>query len=485
MRKPRGQVIIEAVFVLMIFAVLGMVTVSLLSGESTSSLKNLQGIQAMNIAEGGMRFTMAASLAADVDWSNNADFGPRSLNPGTFTVRYISKEKDACTIEVTGTVSGVNRKMQAGFARSRAFPSAFNYALYWKNSEASSSPLEIGSALIDPRTISGNVFVNGNASVYTTSQVISGEIYVPTGFNVTGGGIYSWEATSSPPPWPGLDNSYYVNLINRYDSHIPAAAPSFTKGSSTFTITLTGNNISYEAISINWLFGNLTVRGSGELIARTNFTVNGDLTVIPTSGETIALIAGNAMTIGSRLGDSTSLRKGTHLYTRSGEMLFNKVVPGYGSVQASGILMMTKKRVTLNWYGTSLGESSIIYIPPDATGIQRGLDAVPYVADISFSGTDIYYGSLICDCSNPNYWIRFYDGQMQGIIYAPISPVRLYGSNSAIRGAVVLDKIYSFYSPRMVDTNLTWSPNFLPSYIPPGFTIDAFSVIPGSWQEVY
>lgn len=111
----KGQVTIAAVFVLVIIAFLGLIITQMLSMESFSAVKNLHGFQALNVAEGGMRFTVAASLAADSDWSNNVDFGPVSLGPGSFTVRYLSKAQKTCSLEVTGTVQGVSRVIRSGF----------------------------------------------------------------------------------------------------------------------------------------------------------------------------------------------------------------------------------------------------------------------------------------------------------------------------------------------------------------------------------
>ncbi|MGB9613648.1 MAG: hypothetical protein ACPL4K_05715, partial [Candidatus Margulisiibacteriota bacterium] len=117
----KGQIIIAAVFVLVIVAILGMVVATMISTESFSVSKNFRGIQALNIAEAGIRFTIATSLAADSDWSDNVDFGPVSINPGYFTVHYVSKAKKSCILEVTGTVGDVNRKVRMTAKKGGAF----------------------------------------------------------------------------------------------------------------------------------------------------------------------------------------------------------------------------------------------------------------------------------------------------------------------------------------------------------------------------
>ena len=105
--KP-GQMLVGAIFVIVIFSILGIELASLLSSEGYSTIQNYSGVRALNVAEGGVRFTVATSLAATAIWSNSSlkKFGPVTLSPGTFSVTYDSISQYDVTFEVAGTVSG-------------------------------------------------------------------------------------------------------------------------------------------------------------------------------------------------------------------------------------------------------------------------------------------------------------------------------------------------------------------------------------------
>ena len=485
----KGFTLIAAIFIILVVTVFAVVVASFFSSESVLAVKNYDSLRAFYIAESGLRFALISAFKGDPDWG---DFNSISgdFAGGTFTVQNLSPEANSALLQVSGVypkggMGAVTRVFQQGIERCFSLPEAFNYALYWQNSSGTSARLDIGGAGND-RDIVGDVFGDGNFRVQAGSSVTNGKIYVSSGYDVDGGGTYSWEATDEFPGFPAIDNSYYNSLISDYDSLIPPAPVGpYPYSNQDVTFVLTGETISFESITVSLFGGGLTIYGSGEIVSRGDFIVNGSLLVQPDTGETIALIAQDELNISSRFTHTAFLYPGTHLYSKNDECKFAKIFGFLGSVEASGVLLMSSTKVTLNWFGTGIGESSIIYIPPNAVGIQGWLDPAPLVVGVNFSNPDIFRGSIICDCTDSTRWVSFYNGQMQGIIYSPVSPVRLFGSGVHIYGAVVADHIRGESSDNVLDSNITWADIFLPEIPPAGISLEGIAFSPGSWQEIY
>jgi len=281
MRK--GQVIIAAIFVLAIIAILAMVAVALLSGESVSAVKNYHGIQALNVAEGGVRFTITASLAADSDWSDNVDFGPVSLNPGTFTVRYLSKAQRTCSLEVTGTVNGVSRTIRTSLRKTAGGISSIlgDYVIYWGGSGGS------GSTIGNNSTIIGDIFTN-NTLTAGNNVTISGDAQSTGAINYgSGSSISGTEEEYVAPPYdpPTLETTYYDNLI--------ATAATYPSGNQSWNSrTISGETYIHGNLTINQnetisLTGLATVAVTGTVLVRNNAVI----------GDNFKLIAGGKVTI--------------------------------------------------------------------------------------------------------------------------------------------------------------------------------------------
>jgi hypothetical protein len=275
----RGQVLIAAVFVLLIVGLLGLIAVSLISTESFSVIQNMHGVQALDVAEGGMRFTIVTSLTADSDWSDNADFGPVSLGPGSFSVVYIAKAKKNCSLEVTGTVQGVSRTVKAGF-RGGGIPSQFSDYVGYGGSAGSS-----GSELLfnNNARCYGSLYYYGPVRFTSNAQQSSGTVYSTTIDPVPAIGIpdnyASWEAITTVEP-VSFDPSYYNNWL-AVANHAADDGASLTGG----TVNLAGGTRYYGFINLN----NGTINGPGTLCAvnagarfriRGNSTVNGNVRLI-------------------------------------------------------------------------------------------------------------------------------------------------------------------------------------------------------------
>ncbi|MDD5382105.1 MAG: pilus assembly PilX N-terminal domain-containing protein [Candidatus Margulisbacteria bacterium] len=486
-KNKRGFTLLTAVFLVLVFTLLAIAASTFISSASVIAVKNYNSIRAFYIAEAGLRFAIVSSLETSSDWRNIGQFSG-DFAGGTFTVQNVSPEVESAILKVTGVYpksgpQNVRRVIQQGFIRSYRLPDAFSYAVYWRNSSGSTDRLTVGGILFGC-DLTGNCFGDGNFSVNSNSSVTGGTIYVSPGHDVNGSGTYTWEVLSAFPSWPLLNNSYYTGLINRYDALIPAtAAPAYPYSGSSATITLHGETITYESITIGSA-GSLTLYGSGELVSRGDFIVQGSLKVQPNTGEAIALIAHDGMTMSSIYPNSARLYPGTRLYSVNDICRFNKVFSGtYGSVECHTVLIMSKTRVTINWFGSRILDDSIIYIPPSATGSKAWYEPDYYVVDVTLTSTDIFRGSIICDCGNPTRLVKFGGGSMMGIIYSPISPVRLFEAN--IHGSVVTDKFLYYFNQNNFDADIDWAQSFLPSLPPPGISQEVVSFMPSSWQEIY
>jgi len=262
--KKRGFTLIAAIFVMLVFSLLVITTSTLVSSEAVNAVRSYYSQRAFYIAEAGLNFVIASSLEGNDDWSG---FDQLSLDfaGGTFTVENISPETNSAVLRSTGVypaggLTSVTRVIQQGITQEAVLPQAFYYALYWNNSLGTSDRLNVGGILFNA-DIEGNVFGDGNFNVRSGSSVSDGQIYVTEGYDVTGSGSYSWEVISEQPPWPALDNTYYTNLINYYDALIPTFEVDPDPNiSSTIILTLEGETISYEAITIG-SSGNVTVYG--------------------------------------------------------------------------------------------------------------------------------------------------------------------------------------------------------------------------------
>ncbi|OGC24386.1 hypothetical protein A2291_02550 [candidate division WOR-1 bacterium RIFOXYB2_FULL_42_35] len=476
-KKSAGFSIILAIFVVLITTFLVLSTSTLITTDSDKIVRHYNSLRAFFIAEAGLQFAVASSLEGKGDWRTFTALS-KNFAGGSFTVQNLTTEANLALLRVTGTypagsANSVTRTIQQTFYRAYTLPEAFNYALYWNNS-AGATTLDLGSWLFSSN-ITGNCFGAGNFDVSSNSGVTGGTIYVSPGHRVTGSGTYTWEVLSSFPAFPLLDNTYYTNLISYYDSIIPTvAAPAYTWGSTNHVITLNGETVSFESITIN-LSGGLTVRGSGELVSRGDIDVNGDIYVVPNTGETIALVAQNKIDIGPWGSNSADFFSGTHLYSKNGRCQFTKFLGSF--VNSEDVLVMSKNRVSLSWFGSNLGDNSIIYIPPDATGSSN------LVVDVDFT-SDIFHGSIINDCNDSSQSVRFLVGGMTGIVYSRVCPVIL-SVGGRISGSVVADEIRTILLSNTCLSDIDWAESFLPTIPPPGLSEEAVTAYPSSWQEVY
>ncbi|MEO0094169.1 MAG: hypothetical protein ABIK67_07955 [candidate division WOR-3 bacterium] len=427
-KQTKGQIIIVSVFVLVIVAILGMVAVTMISSESFSVVKNLHGIQALNIAEAGVRFTIATSLAADSDWSDNSDFGPVSLNPGYFTVHYASKAKRICILEVTGTVNGVNRTVRLTVKRGGAFPYQFlEYGLY------GGDPSSIGDRVrfYNDSKIIGSFYYYGPVEIMgsrpppcqTDGVIRSYSIDPPPSVGIPN--YYaSWEAISTVDPivW---DNTYYDNWLTVAASN---AATSLSL-SGNQTLNLNGQTRWYRAITMK----NFSrIIGPGTICATAMPTGSGDLNMSDSSriiGPVRVVVRGSA-----------KMNNDSYLFGTVEVIARQKFDINHNCFTSRECTLYSKGDFTLN---------------NDA--IARGNVLAPY-------------GKITL----------YTNSQIKGLIYA--NEFQAY-DRATLEGGAAFKEVGNFYNRSMVIQN----GGVLPSFLPPGIssegTTDSFEV--SDWGEVY
>jgi hypothetical protein len=424
--KP-GQMLVGAIFVIVIFSILGIELASLLSSESYSTIQNYSGVKALNVAEGGVRFTVATSLAATAIWSNSSlkKFGPISFGTGTFSVTYDSISIDDVTFEVAGTVSGITRTIKVHFNKQSNSLGVFaDYNVY------AGTPGSVGNTLnlYDSTKIIGDFYYYGPISInqsrppYPPIQT-GGEIKSTSISPSSPGGIpyyySSWEAIGniSPVVW---DNTYYNAMLAKVNGA--------SSGSPSGSFTLNNRTITYDAIS---LYGNYTITGTGTICVKNDFNVG---TTTRLTGNLDLIVGGNFS-----MQDFSSMQ-GTIEVDVKGTVAMNG-----NSCITTGAWVYTESSAT-NW-AMALNANNLI----------QGSVLAPY-------GGLVEYG---------NSYIK-------GLAYSKF--YEIYG-NSTLEGAGVFLDVGNFYN----NSTIIQNGNILPQLVPQGLSSESTNATVSNtyWNEIY
>lgn len=424
----KGQLLIAAIFVILIVGLLGIIAGSMISTESFSAVKNLHGLQAFNVAEGGMRFTIATSLAADSDWSDNSDFGPISLGPGTFTIHYVSKQKKSCVIESTGTVQGVSRTIRSSFKKG-GLPYQFtDYGLYGGKKGSIGDRV----SFYNDSKIVGNFYYYGPIRILgsrpppcQTGGIIKSTSIDPLPSEGIPDYYESWEAAEDvdPIPW---DNTYYDNWLTVAASN---AATSLTLSGNS-TLNLNGGTRWYRSITVQ---DNARIIGPGTICA----------TAMPKG-------TGNF-----RLEDYAQVSGEVRIIARNDVRIIN-------SAGATGTVeIIARENFDMDHNSYTSGQMNKLYarngdFTMNNNAIARGSVLVPY-------------GEITC----------YTNTQIKGLAYA--KEYQAY-DRATLEGGAVFEEAGSFYNRTMVIQN----PDLLPPILPDGISSESTGSFEVSdWGEVY
>lgn len=296
MSRRSGFALIVAIFVILLFAVLGVVVVSLLSGENIAALRDYNSVRAFQLAEAGIRYTVASSLAADSDWSDNAGFS-KDLGAGSFTISYLQQEKRRVILRSVGSVGGINRTLTVNIRKS-GLPDAFDFGMF------SSNPDETTLYIQNEATIYGGYYFNGPVVMQNSSRLLNGTLFSTSLELQHDAYCASWEPVPEIP-FPAFDPSYYDNLLAETSKGAVSALDI-----SSGTLDLGGGTHYYTSVTVR---GDAVVTGTGTLVATT-----GDFTLSNTA----------------RLGDNiTVIFKGNATLDNSSGVGANFNLIGYGDVE--------------------------------------------------------------------------------------------------------------------------------------------------------
>jgi hypothetical protein len=269
MRQKSGFALIVAIIVLLVFAVLGVVAVSIMTGENISALRDYNSIRAFQLAEAGIRYTIAASLAADSDWSDNTGF-TKTLGAGTFTIAYTSLAKKKVTLLSTGTVGGISRVIGTGYTKKGGYPSQFgDYVGYGGQPGAVGHELHFDnwSQCIGNLYYYGPIRMTGSPKqsggiIKSHSIDPTPDVGIPTFYE-------AWEHIETVDPIT-LESTYYTNWINAANVSTTAAW-----SGNVGTVNLNGGTRYYRDININ--AG--TINGPGTICATNNPSGGGEINI--------------------------------------------------------------------------------------------------------------------------------------------------------------------------------------------------------------
>ena len=394
--NKRGQVIVAAVFVLVVIALLGIVAVALLSSESITVIKNYQGIQAFNLAEAGVRFTVASSIAANSDLTTLHDFGPVTLNPGTFSIRFLSTAKNSCSFESTGTVQGVSRTVRTGFGKGNSLQSiAQEYVIYWGGTGGTGT-VELGQNVHIVGDVFSNSTLNLNNATVSGDAISTGTI---TGYTGVTGTVEARAGT--PEGAPSLNTTPYLTKIAT-----AAANPTYT-GNRTFNGTLAPGTYYVRGdvtLSDLTLTGVTTIVATGKVDIGNNKSIGDQLTVIASReitmgnnndlGENGLWYSSVAITVGNQadvanltVGAGTSfITPGNVTFANSAQ---NQGTDFNGYIYAGGTLTVGNN---MDFHGlmvasnVSVQNNANIYISPDVVNFDM-IPGIVVTSTSSGSGT--------------------------------------------------------------------------------------------------
>jgi len=367
--RKNGFVLVISIFIVIIFSVLGVISASLISGEGDAYINDLKGIQALHLAEAGIRYAFSADLASDSDWSDNSGFS-RALYPGSFIIAYNpSAAGDTVTVEATGVVGNVRRKVAVVIKRGKLeYNTAFTHAIFVGNP---TGVLEIQN---DAHVI-GDLYYNGYVKVLNQATVgtnIDGTIVNGTLFSDgydkdPGAKVGSWEAAPDIQ-MPSFDSSYYDNLLLASTS-VSTSESLVVSGNGSWTMN--GGTYYYKNVIFT---DNAKIYGSGTIVATEgDIVVNGNGKFF---NDNVTLIAKGEI----KLEGNTQLQKNCNLFSYDGIIMRDQTIVNEGVVfyVKNGNLEFNDDG---HFYGSTLVPNGEIILPNHIE--LKGLIYGKYIEDIS------------------------------------------------------------------------------------------------------
>ncbi len=222
LKKQDGMIFVAALLGMLIVGAMGLTLANLTATNRASSQEDLQALQALYVAEGGMQYIIQDRFVSDSNFSDNisptgAPFGgnPVNLSPGQFWVEYVTLSSSSATLRVTARVGNATRVVQQSVAQGGG---GYQYV-----------------------TVAG-----GNININTSTGDIYGDVGIQGQANVD------------------EDVTVHGNMIEDPDIVIP------TIDFSTYQAMTTSTHSGNKTINANF---------SGELYVTGNCTINANVTI--------------------------------------------------------------------------------------------------------------------------------------------------------------------------------------------------------------
>ncbi|MFH0799332.1 MAG: hypothetical protein V2A66_04025 [Pseudomonadota bacterium] len=309
-----GFAILTVVFVMVVFAILGVATVSIISTSSQTAMDEELTQQAISVANAGVSYT-AETLSGVADWSTQTGV-TKTFGPGSFTTTITCADPcTSVTVRSDGTVGGITRSAQQSLTQGSGLADAFTDAFYSGNniSSGGSSSGVINGDVTAKGTVTagGGLEINGatnqndpDAAVpqpiwsywqSVANTTISGSYTFPSGtysgiYYITGDVGFSTNVTLNGT----IATLGSVSFGSNSNIHITATLPNpaiIAGGSVTFTGTSDSTISGYIfTVSTLTMTGNSDVDVTGGMIAGEDITLigNTDANVTFTSpGDTV------------------------------------------------------------------------------------------------------------------------------------------------------------------------------------------------------
>lgn len=291
----RGFAILTVIFVMVVFAFLGVAAVALITGSAWLMRDEYHTNQAFDVADAGLSY-IAKQLVDDSSWLDNPDLA-QNFGPGSFSVTYLAKTADTCTVRIDGTVEGITRSIKQSFSKSG--PEAWSKVLYTQSSVVVS-----GSA---------NGVVVGDVSAAETIDDDQGVIF--TGDN---------EENNTDADVPDSVWSYWQSVAD----HVVDADRNFDSGVYDGIYYITGNVTFGKDVVLN-----------GSIISRGSVMADGtDSLVITTTAPNPAILAQGSVTF---TGNSDLVITGWVISYATITMIGNTDIVAQGGFSAVGDITFT------------------------------------------------------------------------------------------------------------------------------------------------
>ncbi len=470
LKKQKGMILVGVIALMVIVSLFLGVSSSIIFTSGGSQNNALLGTQALAIAQAGSEWYFE-TLRTDTDWTDEADQS-QNFAQGKFDITVLSKSAGEVQFTSTGTIT--SDFTGADFLRFETWtvqklPSAFKFALYQGNDPGSSLQLRANGS--NPTSVTGNLWINGNAQINTPNSASGGRVYVPSNRNVTGTGAYTKKLMASPYlAMPAVDATVYTDSMGDLDALLDANTSTEAKVVDDDNFTVSGV-MNFDTFTTR---GDVTIDGDGVVVVKRGLDLHGQnslgtgtsLTITPDEGGSITFITNRDLTIGSNNDNpAISITGPCTFYSRSLSSTARLIRVRGAQTAIADAQFLARRRIIVETGADISGASSLFISNPGST-TNNLIDIIGDSDVTSVSGN-----ILSVSTRNPSILIRNGSAartnvRVTGLVYARGSATTGHCriSDAVIQGSVVCNR---YESNRVTNANITYQAP--PASVPPGF----------------